>query len=48
MCLAPTYIQAKSMASDYLEVKQKFRLFTHKIGLGHWIQMPKEISLFDK
>lgn len=48
MASAPNYFQAKSLAEDYQEVKQKFRHFTHKMGLGHWIQMPKEISMFDK
>lgn len=48
MSIAPNYMEAKSLAEDYQEVKQKFRHFTHKMGLGHWIQMPKEISLFTK
>ncbi|XP_045171762.2 adenosine deaminase domain-containing protein 1-like isoform X2 [Mercenaria mercenaria] len=48
MCVAPNYIEAKFLADNYQEVKQKFRHFTHKMGLGHWIQMPKEISMFEK
>lgn len=45
---APNYSSAKHMDSDYQEAKAVFRKFCHKIGLGHWIQKPKEFEEFQK
>ncbi|XP_052799737.1 adenosine deaminase domain-containing protein 1-like [Mya arenaria] len=46
MLQAPNYQAAKELDVDYQEAKKVFRNFTHKIGLGHWIQKPKEIEQF--
>ncbi|XP_052228574.1 double-stranded RNA-specific editase 1-like [Dreissena polymorpha] len=43
---AANYQEAKQMDRDYQEAKRIFRSFTHKIGLGHWIQKPREIEQF--
>ncbi|KAL4224333.1 adenosine deaminase [Mactra antiquata] len=46
--LARNYMEAKSVAKEYQSAKNKFREFCHVIGLGHWIQVPKEINGFAK
>lgn len=48
MLQAPNYLAAKRLGQTYQQVKQTFRQFCSKTGLGNWVRKPAEIDGFQK
>ena len=48
MLQAPNYLAAKTLGQRYQQVKQIFRQFCAKTGLGNWVRKPAEVDGFQK